>query len=708
MIGRTIAHYKVLEELGEGGMGVVYRAEDMKLGRTVALKVLSPERPLSQRDRERFELEARAAAALQHPNICTVYEIGEHEGFSYISMAYVPGKSLREMVEAGPLEIGRALDISIEIAEGLKAAHDKGIVHRDIKSANIMVDDDNRVTILDFGVAKLIGKAPVTKDGIAVGTVAYMSPEQAQGNAVDHRTDLWSLGVCLYEMITGHVPFRSDEEVAVVYQLVNEDPPPLSTLRPEVPAALTRIVQKALEKKPDERHQSADEMLSDLKYARAELDSGFPVGASDVPSVAVLPFANMSADKEQDYLCDGIAEEIINDLSRVQGLHVAARTSSFAFRGANLDIRQIGRKLGVSTVLEGSVRKSGNRLRVTAQLISVSDGYHLWSERYDTELQDVFAVQDEIGQNIVHAMEVTLTEREKKALFKVPTTNIEAYEFYIRGRQYFHRFSAKGLEYARNMFTSAIVRDPQYAMAYCGLADCYSMIYMYYDSNKTNTENAVTASRKALEIDSELAEAHASHGLAVSLDGRYEEAEAEFERAIELSPKLFEAYYFYARTARAQGKLEKAAALFAKAAEVRPEDYQAPILCADSYRGLNRAEDKINAFRRGLAKAERHLELYPDDARAWYLGAHAQLEIGRKDKALEWNERAMKLGPDDVVTLYNAACLFCVMGDYDRCFECLGKAVDNGFAHRVWLENDPDLEPIRKESRYGSLLERIR
>ncbi len=707
MIGRTIAHYKVLEVLGEGGMGVVYRAEDMKLGRTVALKVLTSERPLSDRDRERFELEARAAAALQHRNICTVYEIGEHEGLSYISMAFVPGKSLRAIVETGPLDVQRAVDIAIEIAEGLAAAHAKGIVHRDIKSANVMVDDGNRVTILDFGVAKLIGKTSVTKDGVAVGTVAYMSPEQAQGSPVDHRADLWSLGVCLYEMIVGHVPFRSDEEVAIVYQLVNEDPAPPSTVRAEVPASLDRIVQRALEKKPDDRYPSADEMLLDLKDARDELEGAPASAASDLPSVAVLPFDNMSADKEQDFLCDGIAEEIINDLSKVQGLHVVARTSSFAFKGKTLDIRQIGRKLGAGTILEGSVRKSRNRLRITAQLINVSDGYHLWSEKYDTELEDVFAVEDEIGKNIVHAMEVTLTEREKRALFKVPTTNVEAYQCYIRGRQYFHGFSAKGLEYARNMFTSAIIRDPQYAMAYCGLADCYSMIYMYYDSDRTNIENAMTASRKALEIDAELAEAHASHGLAVSLDKRYEEAEAEFERAIELSPKLFEAYYFYARTARSQGKLEKAATLFAKAGEVRPEDYQAPILCADTYRGLNREGDKIAAFRRGLAIAEWHLELHPEDARAWYLGAHAQLELGRKNKALEWNERAMKLAPDDVATLYNAGCLFCVMGDHDRCFECLEKAVDNGFAHRVWLENDPDLEPVRKDARYRTILERL-
>jgi serine/threonine protein kinase/Flp pilus assembly protein TadD len=707
MIGRTIAHYKIIEKLGEGGSGAVYRAEDTKLGRTVALKVLSTGRGLTDSDRARFEREARSAGALRHPNICTVYEIGEFEGVWYISMTYIPGKNLRQMVQDGPLEMERALNIAVQIADGLKAAHETGVVHRDIKSANIMVDEDDRVTILDFGLAKPKGGARITDHGTMMGTAAYMSPEQARGKTVDHRTDIWSLGVCLYEMITGRLPFPADETAAVVYQLTNEDPPAPSSIRPKLPAVFDRMIQKALEKDPADRYPSADELLADLEAARADIAAGLSGPASALPSVAVLPFVNMSPEKEQDFLCDGIAEEIIHDLTRVQGIRVAARSSSFAFRGSAVDIRQIGRRLGVNNVLEGSIRKSGNKLRVTAQLISVSDGYHLWSERYDRDLKDVFAVQDEISANIVQAMAVRLTEKEKKALRKVPTVNVEAYGFYARGRQYFHRLGAQNLDHARNMFTSAIIRDPRYAMAYCGLADCCSMIYMYYDSDKTNIENALTASERALEIDAELAEAHASRGLAVSLDGRFAEAETEFNRAIELSPRLFEAHYFYARTARAQGHLEKAAELFAKSGEVRPEDYQSPILCGDCYRGLNRVEDKIAAFRRGLAVAERHLELQPEDARAWYLGAHAQLEIGRRDKALEWNERAMKLGPDDPATLYNAGCLFSVMGEYEKCFESLEKALDNGFAHRVWLESDPDLEPIRSDPRYQALLDRM-
>jgi tetratricopeptide (TPR) repeat protein len=284
---------------------------------------------------------------------------------------------------------------------------------------------------------------------------------------------------------------------------------------------------------------------------------------------------------------------------------------------------------------------------------------------------------------------------------------VEAYEFYIRGRQYFSGLGVKGLEYARNMFTSAIIRDPHYALAYCGLADCYSMIHQYYDSNKTNIENAVTASRKALELDGELAEAHASYGLAVSLDGRYKEAEEEFKKAIELSPKLFEAYYFYARTCRSQGKLREATVLFEKASAVRPEDYQAPILGADTYRGLEQPDKVVEGFRRGLQIAEKHLEYHPDDARAWYLGAHAHFELGDGERALEWCDKAMNLAPDDPATLYNAACLFSVMGEYDKCFECFELAFDNGFANKEWMENDPDLQPIREDPRYKALIDRL-
>ena len=450
-----------------------------------------------------------------------------------------------------------------------------------------------------------------------------------------------------------------------------------------------------------------DQMLADLELAKKALLGEPILERGSGPSVAVLPFTNMSSDQEQDYFCDGIAEDIITSLFHVEGLQVASRTSSFALRDTALDVREIGRKLGVDTIVEGSIRKSGDRLRITAQLVKTSDGYHLWSERFDREVQDVFTIQDEIGRSIVDALKVELTDREKKALSKVHTTDLDAYEFYVRGRRYFHSLGKKGLEYARNMFTSAIIRDSSFALAYCGLADCYSMIQVYYDSDRTNVENALTASRKALELDSDLSEAHASYGLAISIDGRHADAVEEFEKAIELSPRLFETYYFYARACRSNGDLEQAAELFEKASSVRPEDYQAPLLAADTYRGLDQPERMTKAFRRGLAAAEKHLEFHPDDARAWYLGAHAQIALGSRQEALRWNQRAMELSPDDPATLYNAACLFSLMEEIDKCFQCLDQAIDNGFAHPQWLENDPDLEHIRNDPRYLPLLQRL-
>ncbi|MFH1754828.1 MAG: protein kinase, partial [Candidatus Latescibacterota bacterium] len=591
-----------------------------------------------------------------------------------------------------------------QIAQGLRAAHGNDIIHRDIKCANIIVDDDGHVTILDFGLAILCCQPELSEAG---GTVAYMSPEQTREATVDQRTDIWSMGVCLYEMLTGKMPFTAMHESALIYQIVNQNPVPLSDVRPDISEALTKIVNKMLEKNPDHRYSTITELLADLKLAREKSSMDTAGKQESAPSIAVLPFTNISSDASQEYFCDGMAEEIINNLAHIEGLRVVARTSSFAFKNTSLDIREIGKKLVVDTILEGSVRKAGDQLRITAQLINVADGYHLWSQSYDRDLQDIFVIQDEIGENIVDALKVKLTDKEKRVLEKIPTKDIEAYEFYIRGRQYFAGLGVKGLGYARNMFTSAIIRDPLYALAYCGLADCYSMIHQYYDSNKTNIENAMTASRKALELDDELAEAHASHGLAVSLDGRYDEAEKEFKKAIELSPKLFEAYYFFARMCRSQGKLKEATELFAKASDVRPEDYQAPILGADSYRGLNQPDKVVEGFRHGLTVAERHLEFHPDDARAWYLGAHAHLEMGAKDKALEWCDKAMVLAPDDPATLYNAACLFSVMGEYDKCFECFEQAFDNGFANKKWMENDPDLKPIREDPRYKTLLARL-
>jgi serine/threonine protein kinase len=374
MIGKTISQYNILEKLGEGGMGVVYRAEDTRLGRTVALKFLSGAALSSPASRERLLREARTAAGLQHPNICTIYDIVEHDDQLFISMAYLPGESLRDRIARGPLPVEDAVRIGTEVARGLAEAHDRGFVHRDIKSANVIIDDHGHAVILDFGLATCTSDQTLPLEGTAVGTAAYMSPEQARGEAVDARSDLWSLGVCLYEMLTGRRPFRGDHDAAVIYAILNRDPTPPRERRPEIPEPLEKIILCLLQKRFDDRCPDTRALLSDLRA----LSSGASVPARGrMPSIAVLPFENMSADPEQDYFCDGIAEDILNDLAHVEGLRVAARTTSFAYKGRRDDIRQIGRNIGVATVVEGSVRKSGNRLRITAQLIDVETGYHM-------------------------------------------------------------------------------------------------------------------------------------------------------------------------------------------------------------------------------------------------------------------------------------------------------------------------------------------
>ena len=426
--------------------------------------------------------------------------------------------------------------------------------------------------------------------------------------------------------------------------------------------------------------------------------------ASPAPSIAVLPFMDLSPEKDQDYFCDGMAEELIDALTKIKDLRVSARTSAFAFKGQQQDIREIGNKLNVATVLEGSVRKSDNRLRISAQLINVADGYHLWSKKYDRELEDVFAIQDEIAGNIVQALRVMLSESEKRALEKSPTGSIEAYDYYLQGRKFFYEARRKSSGFAQQMFTRATQIDPNYALAYAGIADSCSWLHMYWESTEENLRKAEEASRKALALDPDLAEAHVAHGLAVSLSKRYDEAEKEFETAIRLNPRLFEAHFFYARTCFAQGKLEKAARLFNEASEVRPEDFQAPKHLAMVYNGLGLASEAKAAHRRALEIIEQHLELNPDDARALYLGAGALIEFGERERGLEWASRALAIDPEDSAVLYNVACVNSRLGEIEKAVDYLEKAIKAGFAHQEWIEHDSDLDPLRDHPRFQALL----
>jgi adenylate cyclase len=424
-------------------------------------------------------------------------------------------------------------------------------------------------------------------------------------------------------------------------------------------------------------------------------------------SIAVLPFLNMSGEDENEYFSDGVAEEILNLLTRLPQLRVSSRSSSFAYKGEQINVKQVAEDLNVSTLLEGSVRRAGDRVRITAQLIDTATDSHLWSETYDREMKDVFAIQDDIAQSIVTALEVTLTPRDRRALQYVATSDAKAYDYYLRGRKYFYAMTKRAFHHAIKMYRQAIAEDPSYALAYAGIADAHSFLFMYGDSTPANVGKAQEASQRAVELDPDSAEAHASRGIALSISKRYEEAEEEFETAIRLNPKLFEALYFHARDCFAQGKFERAAQLFSEAAAVNTSDYQSPSFQAMALKELGRTEEAGAASFRAYVTAQKHLELHPDDARAMYLGAAALVQIGEFEKAVDWAERALDADRTEPAVLYNVACVYALKGETDRSLELLEEAVDNGFGYRVWLENDNTLANLRDNPRFKALLARL-
>jgi adenylate cyclase len=423
-------------------------------------------------------------------------------------------------------------------------------------------------------------------------------------------------------------------------------------------------------------------------------------------SIAVLPFANWSSDPENEFFSDGVSEELINLLTKLPQLQVSARTSSFAFKNKEVNVRTIARELGVKTVLEGSVRRAGKRIRITAQLIDAENGFHMWSETFDRELEDIFAVQDEIARSIVDALEITLSPKQERVIDQVPTTDIKAYDCYLRGRIYFHDHRGN-LKPALQMFSQAIRIDPEYALAYAGLADVSTMLYMWFEKDEKLLERADAATRRALELDPELAEAHAARGHLLSLKKRYEEAEEEFETAMRLDPRLYEAPFFYARSAMMEGKFEKAAQMFERACDVRPDDYQAPLLVTQVYRSLGREAEVKESNQRGIRLVERHLKLNPDDHRALVLGASACLQVGDDDRAREWANRALELAPENRTVLYNLGCFYATAGDNNKALECLERAATVGPLSRDYLEHDSDLDPIRAEPRFQALMEKL-
>ena len=489
-------------------MGVVYQAHDPRLDRDVAIKLLPPDLTRDEIAKQRFLQEAKAASALDHPNICTIHEINETpDGQLYLVMAHYEGETLKERIGKGPLELADAIDIATQVGEGLAEAHGAGIVHRDIKPANLLVTKTGVVKILDFGLAKLAGSEGVTQTGTTVGTVAYMSPEQARGQEVDHRTDIWSLGVVMYEMLAGTPPFAGENLLSISNAIMDGEP----SLLTGASSSAHSVVTKALNKDKARRYLSVTDLLAEMRTLRSGADAATVATSAhtDVPSIAVLPFADMSPEKDQDYFCDGLAEELIDALAKLPGLRVVARTSAFRFRGDTLDLREVGEKLNVGTVLEGSVRKAGNRLRVNAQLINTGDGYHLWSERYDRTMDDVFAVQDEIAQAVVNQLKVKLLGSPDTALVQEPTDNLEVYDLCLKGRYESLKLTQSGYTRARDLYNRALAVDPSHARAHAGAAIVHARLGMFGSVSPHEVmPKAKSAALKALALDQDSADAH--------------------------------------------------------------------------------------------------------------------------------------------------------------------------------------------------------
>lgn len=738
--------YEVVGLIGAGGMGEVYKARDQRLDRFVALKILFSDKIRDSKRQRRFLNEARAASRLNHPGIVTIYDISENEGLYVIVMEYVEGKTLREIGAGRGLGFEQAMKYAAELADALDNAHSAGIIHRDLKPSNIMITKDGRLKVLDFGLAKLLepvgSRARTTTVGgeltldatadadcasnarVIRGTPAYMSPEQVEAKMVDARSDVFSFGVVVYEMLSGQSPFRRETRVSTLAAVLNVEPPALGKLRPNLPSFLEHCVMRCLLKDPAGRFQSMAEVkaaISNPTFAEANR-------AGVVPSLAILPFANLSADKENDYFSDGLSEEILNALAKIPELRVIARTSAFAFRGGEGDLRAIGGRLKVGNVLEGSVRRAGNRVRVTAQLVRVSDESQVWSERYDSEMIDVFAIQDQISQSIADALKVKLTAPPPR------TTSMEAYHNYLKGVYHHQRYSQDGLEKARDFFEQALAEDPSYAPAYAGLAAHYYTLALLSIKRMTDVAPlAKSAASKALAIDPTLNDAHSILGVIAAVvdynwkaaeqhfqramaaepfpalvrvryalfflawQGRYDEALDQCRRALETDPLSMIVYFGLVLSHYWKGSYESAIEVAAKALEINPNFFFVRFTMGIAKLQAGSLQDAIACF-------EKTLEIAPWYSLATGLLAAAHARAGNREIAEKIIGKCMERRATNYFSAGSFAVYYASLGEVDKTFEFLGAAVAERDPNITGFIGEPLFDPFRSDPRFRELL----
>jgi len=726
LIGQSLAHYKVLQKLGAGGMGIVYEAEDTSLGRHVALKFLPPETSQDNQLLERFQREARAASSLNHPNICTVHAIEQYERRHFIVMELLEGGTLAQKMTRQPMDMNDLLSVAIQIADALESAHAKGIVHRDIKPANIFVMARGQVKILDFGLAKVTHQqipssdasadtlVELTSPGSAVGTISYMSPEQARGQLVDARTDLFSTGAVLYQLATGTLPFEGETSAVIFDAILNRDPRPAAELNPTLPPDFVRILDKALEKDRDLRCQTANELKTDLirmrrdlelgrRRSKAKTDSDPGAQKSAGKSVAVLYFENLSGAKEDEYLRDGITEDVITELSKIRGLKIFSRPTVLAFRDKSVTPSQIGQQLGAAYVLTGTLRRSGARLRINAQLVDTHTDFPLWSERFDREMKDVFEVQDEMARKIAEALRITLSPEELEALAIKPTENLQAYDLYLRGKRYARRQTRQDLEFALQMFENAVSIDPSFALAYAACANACAMFYCNYSRDQVWVERAREASGKAVALRWDLPEVQVSQAWVLYAAELHDEAVRMVKKAIERKRDTEGAYYLLCRALFAAGRYQEILDAAEAAIEASGEDYNVYVPIVNAFRAIGKPEAARNMMQRRMAAFENHLKQVPEDARARILLGGDYASLGRPDDALRELNLAVTLRANEASILYNAACLYCSLKKKQEALDVLGKAWEAGFRDAVWARRDPDLALLHADSEFERL-----